>query len=59
MTAFPTPLTNDRIWSFSSCTSSPISPSGGIVMITSWVCSPVQRTWRKSALCSATVAISK
>ena len=34
-------------------------PPTGIVMITSWVCSPVHSTRRKSALCSATVAIVK
>ena len=43
----------------SSCTSSPISPPAGIVMITSWVCSPVHSTRRKSALFSATVAMVK
>jgi hypothetical protein len=59
MTALPTPLTKDRIWSFSSWVSSPISPSGGIVMMTSCVCSPVHRTRRKSALFSAVVAMSK
>src|SRR3954454_11021229 len=53
-----TPLTNDRIWSFSSCVSSPISPCGGMVITTSWVCLPVHSTRRKSALFSATVAIS-
>ena len=37
--------------------SSPISPPGGIVMVTSWLLSPVQSTRRKSVLCSATLAI--
>src|SRR4051795_3170650 len=53
-----TPLTKDRIWSFSSCVSRPISPFGGMVITTSWVCLPVHSTRRKSALFSATVAIS-
>ncbi len=57
--AFPVPLTKVRIWSVSSWTSSPISPPGGIVMITSWLCSPVQSTRRKSGLFSASVAIVK
>src|SRR3954469_7287819 len=55
--ASPVPLTKVRIWSVSSCTSSPISPPGGIVMITSWVFVPVQRTRRKSGLFSASVAM--
>ena len=59
MRASPVPLTKVRIWSVSSCTSSPISPSGGMVMITSWLCSPVQSTRRKSALFSASVAMVK
>jgi uncharacterized membrane protein YgdD (TMEM256/DUF423 family) len=41
----------------SSCTSSPISPSGGMVMMTSWVFLPVHSTRRKSAYFSASVAM--
>ena len=57
--AFPVPLTKVRIWSVSGCVSSPISPPGGMVMMTSWVCSPVHSTRRKSGLVSASVAIVK
>src|SRR3954453_611154 len=59
MRASPTPLRKIRIWSLSGCVSSPISPPGGMVMLTSWLCSPVQSTRRKSALSSATVAIRR
>ena len=57
--ASPVPLTKVRIWSVSSWVSAPISPPGGMVMMTSWVWLPVHRTRRKSALCSATVAMVK
>jgi hypothetical protein len=55
--ASPVPLTKVRIWSMPSCTSSPISPSGGMVMMTSWVFLPVHSTRRKSAYFSASVAM--
>src|SRR5512132_2240236 len=42
-TASPSPSTNTSSWSFSSWTSSPISSPGGMVMATTWLCSPAAR----------------
>jgi hypothetical protein len=41
-----------------SCTSEPISPPGGMVMMTSWVCRDVASTRRKSSLFLASVKTS-